>query len=84
MSKILPGIAVSPNSPSTMQKVKATIDVHRTGNRKDGAFFACIRLGKNRVCKHGKNPRVAIGKALSAAGRKVAGRKGAYAGKRRR
>ena len=45
-------------------------------------FQACVRIAKrsDTVCRDGKNPRVALGNALKAAGQEVKRRKGAFAG----
>jgi len=72
------------------RKVGTVIVGRRWTGTEGGSFMACfvLKSGKspvgNQFCAVGKNPRAALAKALGEAALGIKGRRGAFAGRRRR
>ena len=86
MSKVNPYYR---SKSGSTKRIPTTVLVHRTAERGGTAFEACVRMGKKlkdareHECAYGKNPRVAISKAMTNLGKHLKTRGGAFRGYRK-
>lgn len=88
MAKIKPNFR---SKRGSTRRIATKVIVHRTAERGNVAFEACIRMGTLATtprlghaveCAYGKNPRAAVANAMVQFGKAIRKRKGAFRGAR--